>query len=119
MLFIGKEKNENGSRSNNSFDAPAGFCPEGFVVVPSELEDKCRGLLPFCDLVMSEGEGEEDGEVVIDVVKNPDVPDYDPETEVRVWDDVLKRWRVESKPPPPVDPMVELQTLIDTILGVG
>lgn len=73
MLIIGKAALDNGAHNNQRKDVFASI-PDGWTLVPPELEEKAWGMLPFIELAF-----DEDGNLT-DVAQGP-IPEPEPEPE--------------------------------------
>lgn len=52
MLIVRLEENPNGTRANQQLDFPLKTVPEGYAVVPPELESAARGYLPWLSITI-------------------------------------------------------------------
>ena len=74
MLIIEKTALENGAHNNNRTSTPLSKIPDGWVVVPEELEEKTWNMLPFIVPIFDESG------TLIDVEQGT-IPEPEPEPE--------------------------------------
>ena len=50
MLIVKLEANSNGTRANQQLDFPLRTIPEGYAVIPENLEDEAKRYLPWLEI---------------------------------------------------------------------